>query len=132
MHRTHFRTPFGCDRLRSLWDCVVGKRGSRRTSVRLRALFTSGLTHKLLARSRFKISFEMGSRNSLLVLLTAVALSAGSNAAAAKAESRPTDGRLRVIMSSDFPPIGVVKGGNVPNTMKSDPDDMQSMIRFLL
>lgn len=40
--------------------------------------------------------------------------------------------RLRVIMTSDFPPIGVVKGGNVPNTMKSDPDDMQSMVRFLL
>ena len=40
--------------------------------------------------------------------------------------------RLRVIVTSDFPPIGVVKGGNVPNTMKSDPDDMQSMVRFLL
>jgi len=40
--------------------------------------------------------------------------------------------RLRVIMSSDFPPIGVVKSGNVPNTQKSDPDDMQSMVRFLL
>ncbi|MBN1996246.1 DUF1593 domain-containing protein [candidate division KSB1 bacterium] len=40
--------------------------------------------------------------------------------------------RLRVIMSSDFPPIGVVKGGNVPNDQKSDPDDMQSMVRFLL
>ncbi|TWT35254.1 hypothetical protein KOR34_01420 [Posidoniimonas corsicana] len=38
----------------------------------------------------------------------------------------------RVIVTSDFPPIGVVKGGNVPNTMKSDPDDMQSMVRFLL
>lgn len=36
-------------------------------------------------------------------------------------------------MTSDFPPIGVVKGGDdVPNTMKSDPDDMQSMVRFLL
>ena len=36
-------------------------------------------------------------------------------------------------MISDFPPIGVVKTGNdVPNTMKSDPDDMQSMVRFLL
>lgn len=33
----------------------------------------------------------------------------------------------------DFHPIGVVKGGNdVPNTLKSDPDDMQSMVRFLL
>ncbi|MEQ8683312.1 MAG: DUF1593 domain-containing protein, partial [Cyclobacteriaceae bacterium] len=40
--------------------------------------------------------------------------------------------KLRVIMTSDFPPIGVVKGGDVPNTMKSDPDDMQSMVRFLL
>ena len=40
--------------------------------------------------------------------------------------------RLRVIMSSDFPPIGVVKEGNVPNDQKSDPDDMQSMVRFLL
>ena len=44
-----------------------------------------------------------------------------------KASERP-----RVIVTSDFPPIGVVKGGNVPNTMKSDPDDMQSMVRFLL
>lgn len=41
--------------------------------------------------------------------------------------------KLRVIMTSDFPPIGVVKSGdNVPNSMKSDPDDMQSMVRFLL
>lgn len=40
--------------------------------------------------------------------------------------------KLRVIMMSDFPPIGVVKGGDAPNTMKSDPDDMQSMVRFLL
>jgi hypothetical protein len=39
---------------------------------------------------------------------------------------------LRVIMSTDFPPIGVVKSGDVPNTQKSDPDDMQSMVRFLL
>ena len=61
--RTHFKTPFGCDRLQSPWDCVVGKNGSRRTSVRLRALFTSGLAHKLFARPRFKISFEMSSNN---------------------------------------------------------------------
>jgi len=59
--RTHFKTPFGYDRLQSSWDCVVGKKDSRRTSVRLRSLFTSGLAHKLFARSRFKISFEMGS-----------------------------------------------------------------------
>lgn len=35
-------------------------------------------------------------------------------------------------MLSDFPPIGVVKGGDVPLNMKSDPDDMQSIVRFLL
>ncbi|WP_100611208.1 DUF1593 domain-containing protein [Confluentibacter lentus] len=40
--------------------------------------------------------------------------------------------KMRVIMTTDFPPIGVVKEGDVPNWMKSDPDDMQSMIRFLL
>ncbi|MFO1001293.1 MAG: DUF1593 domain-containing protein [Planctomycetaceae bacterium] len=40
--------------------------------------------------------------------------------------------RLRVVVSTDFPPIGVVKAGDVPNDQKSDPDDMQSMVRFLL
>ena len=35
-------------------------------------------------------------------------------------------------MTSDFPPIGVVKSGNVPDDQKSDPDDMQSIVRFLL
>jgi len=40
--------------------------------------------------------------------------------------------RPRVIITSDFPPINVVKGGNVPDNQKSDPDDMQSMVRFLL
>lgn len=51
---------------------------------------------------------------------------------AAESKAATNTKRLRVIMTSDFPPIGVVKGGNVPNTMKSDPDDMQSMVRFLL
>jgi len=47
--------------------------------------------------------------------------------------SKPkTNEKLRVIMMSDFPPIGVVKGGDVPLNMKSDPDDMQSIVRFLL
>ncbi|HKK82168.1 MAG TPA: DUF1593 domain-containing protein [Prolixibacteraceae bacterium] len=41
--------------------------------------------------------------------------------------------KYRVITMSDFPPIGVQKSGDhLPNTMKSDPDDMQSMVRFLL
>jgi hypothetical protein len=48
-------------------------------------------------------------------------------------EERDTSARkLRVIMSSDFPPINVVKSGDVPDTQKSDPDDLQSMVRFLL
>ena len=74
---TNFKTPFGYDRLQSSWDCVVGKKGSRLTSVRLRAPSTSGLAHKLFARSRFKISLEMGSRQTgftLMELLVAMSL----------------------------------------------------------
>ena len=56
----------------------------------------------------------------------------GFSSHAAEACVEPSRQRLRVIMSADFPPIGVVKEGDVPNTMKSDPDDMQSMVRFLL
>ncbi len=58
--------------------------------------------------------------------------SASEKPAATAQKPRATGRRLRVVMSTDFPPIGVVKGGNVPNTQKSDPDDMQSMVRFLL
>lgn len=50
--------------------------------------------------------------------------------AAAGAESESS--ALRVVVTTDFPPIGVVKAGDVPNDRKSDPDDMQSMVRFLL
>ena len=48
--------------------------------------------------------------------------------------SKATDNvkRLRVVVTTDFPPIGVVKSGDVPDHQKSDPDDMQSMVRFLL
>lgn len=58
-----------------------------------------------------------------------------AESAATANESRskkPTGKRLRVVMTTDFPPIGVVKGGNFPNDQKSDPDDMQSIVRFLL
>jgi hypothetical protein len=54
-------------------------------------------------------------RNLLRVFLTAVALSAGSNAVPAKLEPGPTDGRPRVIVTS---------GGEI--------DDECSMVRFLL
>jgi hypothetical protein len=40
----------------------------------------------------------------------------------------------RVVVSSDFPPFDVIPGGaNIgPKHLRSDPDDIQSMIRFLL
>ena len=45
----------------------------------------------------------------------------------------PATAQYRIMISTDFPPVGVVKSGErVPNTLKSDPDDMQSMVRFLL
>ncbi|MBD0256342.1 MAG: DUF1593 domain-containing protein [Cytophagales bacterium] len=40
----------------------------------------------------------------------------------------------RVIISSDFPPLDVIPGGRNegPPAKRSDPDDVQSMVRFLL
>lgn len=43
-----------------------------------------------------------------------------------------TQPRLRIVITTDFPPVDVVKDGDVPNHRKSDPDDVQSMVRFLL
>jgi len=42
--------------------------------------------------------------------------------------------RPRVVVLSDFPPLDVIPGGagHGPATRRSDPDDVQSMIRFLL
>jgi hypothetical protein len=42
--------------------------------------------------------------------------------------------RLRVVISTDFPPLDVIPGGVVkgPANKLSDPDDVQSMVRFLL
>lgn len=70
---------------------------------------------------------------SFSILLTILSLSMPFQSLLAIEKPSETKGKLRVIMTSDFPPIGVVKGGDdVPNTQKSDPDDMQSMVRFLL
>ena len=55
---TGFKTSFGCDRLQSLWICVLGKKDSQRASARFRALFASGLDYKLFARSRYKTGLE--------------------------------------------------------------------------
>jgi len=59
---TGFKTSFDCDRLQSLWVCVLGRKGSQRAPARFRALFTSGLDHKLFARSRHKTGFETSCR----------------------------------------------------------------------
>ena len=42
--------------------------------------------------------------------------------------------RPRVIISADFPPLDVIPGGagHGPAEKRSDPDDVQSMVRFLL
>jgi hypothetical protein len=64
----------------------------------------------------------------ITIVLLMIPLDAYSQAAVKKPDRKI----LRVIMSTDFPPIGVVKSGDVPDTQKSDPDDMQSMVRFLL
>ena len=42
--------------------------------------------------------------------------------------------RFRVIISSDFPPLDVIPigAGHGPAEKRSDPDDVQSMVRFLL
>ncbi len=69
----------------------------------------------------------------LLILVQSGHLEAFAADSNATVELAAKPERLRVIMTSDFPPIGVVKGGDdIPNSMKSDPDDMQSMVRFLL
>ncbi len=46
----------------------------------------------------------------------------------------PDDTRPRVILLSDFPPLDVIPGGagNGPAEKRSDPDDIQSMVRMLL
>ena len=67
----------------------------------------------------------------IITLISIIIITAAMPDKSLVAKNQQND-KLRVIMTTDFPPIGVVKGGDVPNTMKSDPDDMQSMVRFLL
>ena len=77
-------------------------------------------------------------KNSLLTVTTSLALlvlscaaSEGSGSKSATADDRP---RPRVIVMSDFPPLDVipVKAPYGPPEKRSDPDDVQSMVRFLL
>ncbi|KAA5547260.1 DUF1593 domain-containing protein [Roseiconus nitratireducens] len=72
----------------------------------------------------------------LLMLVAAVmvgvAIAADERIAKTNTNHVSNTKRLRVVVTTDFPPIGVVKESDVPNDQKSDPDDMQSMVRFLL
>ena len=49
-------------------------------------------------------------------------------------EGSYSQNNYRVIVSSDFPPLDVIPGcaGHGPAEKRSDPDDIQSMVRFLL
>ncbi len=47
------------------------------------------------------------------------------------ADAQTTPERPRVVVLSDFPPLDVIIGSG-PTHKKSDPDDVQSMVRFLL
>ncbi len=51
-----------------------------------------------------------------------------------EAEGSTSPNSFRVIISSDFPPLDVIPGGAGygPAEKRSDPDDIQSMVRFLL
>lgn len=52
----------------------------------------------------------------------------------AQTKNPDEDNRLRVVIMSDFPPVDVIPGGMGfgPSEKRSDSDDVQSMIRFLL
>jgi hypothetical protein len=66
-------------------------------------------------------------------IVVALMASAGSVALTARAESPLA--RPRVIVSADFPPLDVIPGkacNGRPPARCSDPDDVQSMVRFLL
>jgi hypothetical protein len=65
----------------------------------------------------------------LFVILFTTSISCNSQEDKTKNNKKP-----RVIIMTDFPPLDVipVKANYGPNDKKSDPDDVQSMVRFLL
>jgi len=71
----------------------------------------------------------------ILLFITIIALTVTFSGAGielkAGTDTNADTTRLRVIMSSDFPPTDVVMSGGPPEKC-SDPDDVQSMVRFLL
>src|SRR4030042_4437583 len=64
----------------------------------------------------------------ILVICTSVIL------AQEDTKGSPSQCTYRIIISSDFPPLDVIPGGagHGPAEKRSDPDDIQSMVRFLL
>jgi hypothetical protein len=65
------------------------------------------------------------------LIITISVLSAHLAGLGQSMETKPNATKFRVVMSSDFPPTDVVMKG-APADHCSDPDDMQSIVRFLL
>ena len=72
--------------------------------------------------------------SSILALVVVLACSPGASAASGATDGQDGPASPRVIVSSDFPPLDVIpgKGCSGPPRRCSDPDDVQSMVRFLL
>jgi hypothetical protein len=63
---------------------------------------------------------------------TCLMLAVSSVAAETNAVAKKPGIRSRVIISSDFPPVPGLAVSSTPLNYRSDPDDIQSMVRFLL
>lgn len=76
----------------------------------------------------------MGPRAFVLAASWSLALAAGLASAASASDRGAPAQRPRVIVSSDFPPVAVIPigAGQGAAEQRSDPDDVQSMVRFLL
>ena len=83
--RSYPKTSSYCDRLRDSWVCVVGEKGSRRTSVRLRAFSTCRLDHEPLARSRDRTG--LGIASMFLFLCALIVVEVGLARADGRAET---------------------------------------------
>ena len=70
----------------------------------------------------------------VLALVLVVTCIDGGSGASGATDEQDAPSRPRVIVSSDFPPLDVIpgKGCSGPPERCSDPDDVQSMVRFLL
>lgn len=87
--------------------------------------------HHLSAPVRLRIHF-ITRLNSIAVAAALVSLTLAIQARAA--EHTPSNSRPRLLITTDFPPPDVIPGGagHGPAEKRSDPDDIQSMVRLLL